>query len=80
MISSDISLIVFTAVWTILLIITLFKGFQNNANNIIIYTLLAGILLTIFFVNMLIVNIQETDDDLNARLKRVEALLPMSNP
>ncbi len=80
MISSDISLIVFTAVWTILLIITLFKGFQNNANNIIIYTLLGGILLTIFFSNMLIVNSQETDDDLNARLKRVEALLPMSNP
>ena len=80
MISSDISLIVFVALWTILVIITLIKGFNYGSNNYIIYILLGGILLTIFFVNMLIVNVQETDDDLNRRLKRVEALLPMSNP
>jgi hypothetical protein len=80
MISSDISLIVFAALWTILIIITLVKGFSYGANNYLIYILLGGILLTILFVNMLIVNVQETDDDLNRRLKRVEALLPMSNP
>jgi hypothetical protein len=80
MISSDISLIVFTSLWTILIIVTLIKGFSYGANNYLIYILLGGILLTFLFVNILIVDNQTTSDDLNERLKRVEALLPMSNP
>lgn len=79
----DISLLIFTVLWGII-IISLLVSFYNKKLFIEFCLLLSivvigGILYTILLVNNQLKDQQNTDEDFNQRLLRLEALLPTSS-
>ena len=83
MFSFDISLLVFTILWSIIFIYFIFLFYSKKVSIEFILLLsiiiIGGILYTILLISNQLKNQKDIDEDYNRRLLRLEALLPMSS-
>lgn len=83
MLPYDISLIIFTVLWGIIIfslgLSFYYRKLFNEFSLVLSIIVIGGILYTILLISNQLKNQQDIDEDYNARLLRLEALLPMSS-